>query len=167
MKRRILEFVALCSAIPTLLIAQTAPKTIAGVWVNKLVAKDVPMTLIAICLYSPDGSFVNHGIEKIPPMPEIPVVGTEMGPGIGQWVRTGDKEYQVEYQVTFYAVFSTEGVATGFYHAEATLILSDSGDEYTGESKSEFLDLNWKAVGGREGNITAKRLKTPEKPPGV
>ena len=38
-----------------------------GVWVNKLVAKDVPMTLIAICLYSPDGSFVNHGIEKIDP----------------------------------------------------------------------------------------------------
>jgi hypothetical protein len=43
--------------------------------------------------------------------------------------------------------------------------LSDSGDEYTGETKSEFLDLNWKAVGGREGNITAKRLKAPEKPP--
>ena len=96
-------------------------------------------------------------------MPEIPAVGTQMGPGIGQWVRTGDKEYHM----TFYAVLSKEGVATGFYHAEATLILSDSGDEYTGESKSEFLDLNWKAVGGREGNITAKRLKTPEKPPGV
>jgi hypothetical protein len=45
--------------------------------------------------------------------------------------------------------------------------LSDSGDEYTGETKSEFLDLNWKAVGGRDGNITAKRLKAPEKPPGV
>jgi hypothetical protein len=67
----------------------------------------------------------------------------------------------------FAAVFSKEGVATGFYHADATLILSDSCDEYTGESKSEFLDLNWKAVGGREGNITGKRLKTPEKPPGV
>jgi hypothetical protein len=156
MKKRILEFVALCSAIPTLLIAQTAPKTIAGVWVNKIVAKDVvakdvvakdaPITLIAISLYSPDGSFVNHGIEKIPPMPEIPAVGTKMGPGIGQWVRTGDKEYHM----TFYAVLSTDGVATGFYHDEATLILSDSGDEYTGESKSEFLDLNWKAVGGRD-----------------
>jgi len=163
MKKRILEFVALCSAIPTLLIAQTAPKTIAGVWVNKIVAKDAPITLIAISLYSPDGSFVNHGIEKIPPMPEIPAVGTVMGPGIGQWVRTGDKEYHM----TFYSVLSTDGVATGFYHAEVTLILSDSGDEYTGETKSEFLDLNWKAVGGREGNITAKRLKTPEKPPGV
>jgi hypothetical protein len=163
MKKRILEFVALCSAIPTLLIAQTAPKTIAGVWVNKIVAKDAPITLIAISLYSPDGSFINHGIEKIPPMPEIPVAGTEMAGGIGQWVRTGDKEYHM----TFYAVLSKEGVATGFYHAETTLILSDSGDEYTGESKAEFLDLNWKAVGGREGNITAKRLKTPEKPLGV
>jgi hypothetical protein len=161
MKKRILEFVALCSAIPTLLIAQTAPKTIAGVWVNKVVAKDVvakdaPITLIAISLYSPDGSFVNHGIEKIPPMPEIPVVGTEMGPGIGQWVRTGDKESHM----TFYAVLSKDGVAAGFYHDEATLILSDSGDEYTGESKAEFLDLKWKAVGGREANITAKRLKS-------
>src|SRR6476620_3538647 len=78
-------------------------------------------------------------------------------------LRTGDKEYHM----TFYAVLSKEGVATGFYHAEATLILSDSGDELTGESKTEFLDLNWKAVGGREGNITAKRLKAPEKPPGV
>jgi hypothetical protein len=134
-----------------------------GVWVNKIVAKDAPITLIAISLYSPDGSFVNHGIEKIPSMPEIPVVGTVMGPGIGQWVRTGDKEYHM----TFYAVLSKDGVATGFYHAEATFILSDSGDEYTGESKSEFLDLNWKAVGGREGKITAKRLKTPEKPPGI
>jgi hypothetical protein len=168
MKKRILEFVVLCSAIPTLLIAQTAPKTIAGVWVSKivsedLVAKNAPITLIAISLYSPDGSVVNHGIAKIPPMPDIPVVGTQMGAGIGQWVRMGDKEYHM----TFYAVLSRDGVATGFYDAEATLILSDSGDEYTGESKSEFLDLNWKAVGRREGNITAKRLKTPEKPPGV
>ena len=163
MKKRILEFVALCSAIPTLLIAQTAPKTIAGVWVSKIVAKDASITLIAISLYSPDGSFVDNGILKIPPTPDIPAIGTQMGAGIGQWVRTGDKEYHM----TFYSVLSKEGVATGFYHAEATLILSDSGDEYTGESKSEFLDLNWKAVGGREGNITAKRLKTPEKPPGV
>ena len=69
--------------------------------------------------------------------------------------------------MTFYSVISKDGVATGFYHAQATLILSDSGDEYTGETKSEFLDLNWKAVGGREGNIMAKRLKAPEKLPGV
>ena len=71
----------------------------------------------------------NMGSRKIPPMPDIPVVGTQMGAGIGQWVRMGDKEYHM----TFYAVLSWDGVATGFYDAEATLILSGfrRRDEYT------------------------------------
>ena len=42
--------------------------------------------------------------------------------------------------------------------------MSDSGDEYSGQSKAEFLDLNWKVVASGEADVTAKRLKTPDKP---
>jgi len=46
---------------------------------------------------------------------------------------------------------------------EATINLVDSADEYTAKLKANS-PSNGSGC-GREGNITAKRLKTPEKPP--
>jgi hypothetical protein len=44
-----------------------------------------------------------------------------------------------------------------------TLILSESGEEYTGQAQLDFLDANWNVVFSATSDVKGKRLETPVK----
>jgi hypothetical protein len=82
-----------------------------------------------------------------------------MGPAYGQWVQTGDREFQL----TFYAaMWNKEGVISGFHRIQSTIVLSESGDEYTAHTQADFFDANWKTLLTNTGEAKGTRLQTPD-----
>ncbi len=69
-------------------------------------------------------------------------VATEVDPGYGRWAATGDREFRL----TFYAVMRKPGAVAGFERVQDSLVLSESGDEYTGHAQVDFLDADWNVV---------------------
>ena len=82
-----------------------------------------------------------------------------MGPAYGRWVQTGDQEFQL----TFYAaMWNKEGVISGFHRIQASIVLSESGDEFTAKTQADFFDANWKTLLTNTGEAKGTRLKTPD-----
>jgi hypothetical protein len=54
-----------------------------------------------------------------------------------------------------------EGLGNGYQRVQETLVLSESGDEYTGQAQEDFLDANWNVVFSTTGDIKGTRLETP------
>ena len=68
-----------------------------------------------------------------------------------------------EFQLTFYAaIWNKEGVISGFHRIQASIVLSESGDEFTAKTQADFFDANWKTVISNTGEVKATRLKTPD-----
>ena len=63
--------------------------------------------------------------------------------------------------MTFYSVMWKAGLVNGYQRVQDTLVLSESGDEYTGHAQVDFLDANWKVVFSTTSDVKGTRLETP------
>jgi hypothetical protein len=159
MKNRLVGLAVLCAAIPVTLLAQSSEKkTLVGVWDVKISARVALPPLLNLAIFAGDGSFTTTLSTKLPPVPPFPGFADERGAGYGRWVQTGDREFKL----TFYSILWKEGVANGYQRVRSTMILSDSGNEFTADKvQVDFLDTNWKVVSSDIDEVTRTRLETP------
>lgn len=142
--------------IPLVLVAQPAEKkTLVGVWEVKISAGGGPtQPLLSIASFGGDGSFATSGNTKFPPG----LGWDERGPGYGRWTQTGDREFKL----TFYAVLLKGGEVTGYLQVHSTLILAESGNEFTArECKVDFMDVDRKMLDSDNDQVRGTRLETP------
>jgi hypothetical protein len=82
---------------------------------------------------------------------------------VGRPARARDREFRL----TYYCVMWRAGLVNGFQRVQDTLVLAESGDEYTGRAQVDFLDANWNVVfsttsgGPLTAEINARGLKDP------
>ena len=160
MKIRFLNLAALCVLIPAMLLAQPAQKkAIVGVWEVKMAPVGQSQSpQLSLAMYGSDGSFTTAGgYQVLPPIPAVQEVANELGPGYGRWAATDDREVRL----TFYSIMWKEGLGNGYQRVQDTLVLSESGDEYTGHAQVDFLDANWNVVFSTTSDIKGTRLETP------
>jgi hypothetical protein len=128
-------------------------------WVVPIPTGVPPPPMLAMAMFGKDGSFVGTHDRAVPPVPDILAIGADMGPAYGRWLQSGEREFQL----TFYAaMWNTEGVISGFHRIQASIVLSESGDEFTAKTQADFSDANWKTVMSNTGEVKAARLKTPD-----
>src|SRR5260370_656492 len=109
-------------------------------------------------MFGGDGSFTTAGGYKaLPPIPAVQDIANEIGPGYGLWAATGAREFRL----TSYAVMRKAGLVNGFQRVRDALVLSESGDEYTGHAEVEFFDANWNVVFSTTSEVKGTRLETP------
>ena len=110
-------------------------------------------------MYSGDGSFnTTGGYKALPSIPAVQDVATEIGLGYGQsWPATSDRKFRL----TYYCVLWKAGLVNGFQRVQDTLVLAESGDEYTGRAQVDFLDANWNVVFSTTSDVNGTRLETP------
>jgi len=155
-KNGLIGLAFLCVTIPIMLVAQPAEKNaLVGVWEVKISAGGVPPPpLLSIASFGGDGSFTTVGDTKFPQG----LGSDERGPGYGGRAQTSDQEFKL----TFYAVLLKGGEVNGYLRVHSTMILSDSGNEFTTrECQVEFLDTNWKVVDSGNDEVKGTRLETP------
>lgn len=155
-KNGFIGLAVLCATIPGLLVAGPTDKnTLVGVWEVKTSAGGVPPPpLLSIAIFGGDGSFTTTGNTKL----SLAGIADQRGPGYGRWTQTGDREFKL----TFYAVLWKEGEVNGYMRVRSSMILSESGDEFTArECQVEFLDANWKVVDSDNDEVEGRRLETP------
>jgi hypothetical protein len=113
-----------------------------------------PPPLLSVASFGGDGSFTTAGNTKFPQGLD----SDERGPGYGRWAQTGDREFKL----TFYAVLLKKGEVNAYLRVHSTMILSDSGNEFTArECQGEFLDTNWKVLDSDNDEVKGTRLETP------
>ena len=61
----------------------------------------------------------------------------------------------------YYCVLWKAGLVNGFQRVQDTLVLAESGDEYTGRAQVDFLDANWNVVFSTTSDVKGTRLETP------
>jgi hypothetical protein len=145
---------------PAMLIAQQAEKKqLVGVWEVKVSPVGQSQSpLLSLAMYGADGNFTTVGGYKgFPPVPAVQDVANELGPGYGRWAATSDREFRL----TFYSVMWKAGLVNGYQRVQDTLVLSESGDEYTGHAQVDFLDANWNVVFSTTIDVMGTRLETP------
>ena len=150
----------LCMTIPLMLVAQSAEKkTLVGVWEVKISAGGVPPPpLLSIASFGGDGSFITTGNTKFSLAPPNQGLADERGPGYGRWAQTGDREFKL----TFYAVLLKGGEVNGYLQVHSTVILSESGNEFTTrDCKVDFMDADRKVVDSDDDQVKGTRLETP------
>ena len=160
MKKRFIGLAAVYMFIPAMLLAQPAgKKQLVGVWeVKEAPVEQSQSPLLSLAMFGGDGSFTTGvGYKALPPISVVQNVSTEVGPGYGRWAATGDREFRL----TFYAVMRKGGEGAGFQRVQDTLVLSESGDEYTGHAQVDFLDADWNVVFSTTSEEKGTRLETP------
>jgi len=160
MKKRFIGLAAVCMLIPAVLNAQpSGKKQLVGVWaVKEAPVEQSQSPLLSLAMFGGDGSFTTGvGYKALPAISALQNVATEVGPGYGRWAATGDREFRL----TFYAVMRKAGEGTGFQRVQDTLVLSKSGDEYTGHAQVDFLDADWNVVFSTTSEEKGTRLETP------
>ena len=109
-------------------------------------------------MYGADGSFTTGGRYKaLPPISAVQDVANELGPGYGWWAAASDREFRL----TFYSVMWKAGLVSGYQRVQDTLVLSESGDEYTGHAQADFLDASGKVVFSTSSEVKGTKLETP------
>ena len=159
-KKGLIGLALLCVTIPLTLVAQPAEKkTLVGVWEVKISAGGMaPPPLLSIASFGGDGSFTTTGNTKFSLAPPNQGLADERGPGQGRWAQTGDREFKL----TFYAVLLKGGEVNGYLQVDSTLILSESGNEFTSrDSKVDFMDVNRKVLDSDNDQVKGTRLETP------
>ena len=160
MRKRFVGFAAVCVLAPAMLFGQPAgKKQLVGVWaVKESPYEQSQSPLLSLAMFGGDGSFTTGvGYKAFPAISALQDVVTELGPGYGRWAATGDREFRL----TFYAVMRKAGEGAGFQRVQETLVLSESGDEYTGHAQVDFLDADWNVVFSTTSEEKGTRLKTP------
>jgi hypothetical protein len=147
----------------TLLPWPAGKKQLVGVWEDKMVPADewrLPLPLLSLAMFGGNGYFTTAGGHKaLPPVAAVQDVANEIGPGFGRSVATGAGEFHL----TFYCVIWKAGLVNGFERVRDALVLSESGDEYTGQAQVDFLDANWNVVFSTTSDMKGIRLETPGK----
>jgi hypothetical protein len=161
MKKISIAWAAVSLVIPVVLFAEPVDKKdLAGVWevsISPTGAPPPPMR--ALAMFGNDGSFVGTHDRGVPPVPQILAVAADMGPAYGRWLQTGDREFQL----TFYAaMWNKEGVISGYHRIQASIVLSESGDDFSAKTQADFFDANWKTLISNTGEVKGTRLKTPD-----
>jgi hypothetical protein len=147
--------------IPAMLLAQPAgKKELVGVWaVRETPVGQSQPPVLSLATFRGDGSFIKGvGYKALPTMAALQEVATELGPGYGRWAAT---DRPVEFRLTFYAVMRKAGRVNGFQRTQDTLVLSESGNEYAGLTRTDFLDTSWNVVFSTTSEVKATRLETP------
>ena len=160
MKIGLVRQAVFCVTIPVMLVAQPAEiKTLVGVWEVKISAGGVPPPpLLSIASFGGDGSFTTTGDTKFSLAPPNQGLADERGPGYGRWAQTGDREFKL----TFYAVLLKESKVNGYLRVHSTMILSESGNEFTSrDCQVDFLDTTWKLLDSDNDQVKGTRLETP------
>ena len=155
MRNRLIAVAVLCTAVPAILVAQSAEKkTLVGVWEVKISAGgQPPPPILSIAIFGGDGSFTTTGNTKI-----ASGLADQRSPGYGRWAQTGDSEFKL----TFYEVLLKEGEVNGYLRVHSAVKLSESGNEFTADKcQVDFLDLNWKVLDGDIDEVKGTRLETP------
>jgi hypothetical protein len=124
-------------------------------------------TLLSLAMFGEDGSFTTAvGYESLPPISAVRDVARQIGPGYGGWTAVGEREFRL----TYYSVMWKAGLVNGFQRVQDNLVLSESGDEYTGHAQVDFLDANWNVLFSTSSDAKGTRLETPAillpQPPG-
>jgi hypothetical protein len=148
------------TAISSMPVAEPAgKKPLVGVWeVKEAPIGQSQSPLLSLVMYGGDGSFnTTGGYKALPSIPAVQDVATEIGLGYGQWAATGDKEFRL----TYYSVLWKAGLVNGFQRVQDTLVLTGSGDEYTGRAQVDFIDANWNVVFSTTSDVKGTRLETP------
>ena len=159
-KKGLIGLAFLCVTIPLILVAQPAEKkTLVGVWEVKISAGGVPPPpLLSIASFAGDGSFTTTGNTKFSLAPPNQGLADERGPGYGRWAQTGDREFKL----TFYAVLLKDGEVNGYLQVHSTLVLSESGNEFTTrDCKVDFMDADRKVLDSDNDQVKGTRLETP------
>jgi hypothetical protein len=134
-------------------------KPLVGVWevkVSPIGQSQSP--LLSLAMYAGDGSFnATVGYKALQSIPAVQDVATEIGLGYGQWAATGDREFRL----TYYCVLWKAGLVNGFQRVQETLVMTESGDDYTGRAQVDFLDANWNVVFSTTSDVKGTRLETP------
>ena len=136
MKSRLIALAAVCLLIPGILLAQPAEKkTIVGVWEVTMAPDGQSQSpFLSLAMYGSDGDFTTcGGYKALPAIPVVQEVANELGPGYGRWAAKGDREFPL----TLYS----EGVVDLIERVQNTMILSESGDEFTEHGNWEFWGL--------------------------
>jgi len=161
MKNGLVGLAVFCVTVPVMLLAQPADKkeTLMGVWEVKISAGGVPPPpLLSIAIFGGDGSFTTTGNTKFSLAPPNQGLADERGPGYGRWTQTGDREFKL----TLYAVLLKDGEVNGYLRVRSTMILADSGNEFTAsECRVDFLDVNWKVLDSDNDEVKGTRLESP------
>src|SRR5260370_626872 len=160
MKKRFIGLAAVYMLIPAMLLAQPAgKKQLVGMWAVKVSPVEQSQSpLLSLAMYTGDGSFnTTGGYKALPSIPAVQDVATEIGLGCGQWAATGDREFRL----TYYCLLWKAGLVNGFQRVQDTLVLAESGDEYTGRAQVDFLDANWNVVFSTTSDVKGARLETP------
>jgi hypothetical protein len=155
-KNGLIGLPVLCVTIQVMLVAQAAEKkTLVGVWEVKISAGGgPPQPLLSIASFGGDGSFTTTGNTKFPQG----LGSDQRGPGYGRWAQTGDREFKL----TFYAVLLKDGEVNGYMQVQSTLILSESGNEFTSrDCKVDFMDADRKVLDSDNDQVKGTRLETP------
>jgi len=134
-------------------------RPLVGVWeVRELPIGQLQPPMLSVAMYAGDGSFnATGGYKALPSVPAVQDLATEIGLGYGQWAATGDKEFRL----TCYSILWKEGLVTGFQRVQDTLVLTESGNEYTGHAQVDFLDASWNVVFSTTSDVKGTRLETP------
>ncbi len=159
-KNRLIGLAFLGVTIPLMLVAQPAEKkALVGVWEVKISAGGgPPQPLLSIASFGGDGSFTTDGNTKLSLASPNQGLADERGPGYGRWAQTGDREFKL----TFYAVLLKDGEVNGYLQVHGTLILSDSGNEFTTrDCKVDFMDADRKVLDSDNDLVKGTRLETP------
>jgi hypothetical protein len=160
MKNRLVGFAAVCIAIPAILVAQPKEKKpLTGVW--KVEATNFVQSqsiFLSLAMFGENGSFTTAvGYKALPPIAAVQDIASEIGSGYGKWIAVGEREFRL----TFYSVMWKAGLVNGFQRVQDNLVLSESGDEYTGHAQVDFLDANWNVLFSTTSDVRGKRLETP------
>ena len=162
MKNRFIGLAAVYMLVPAILLAEPAgKKQLVGVWA----VKEAPVgqsPLLSLAMFRGDGSFTKAvGYKALPAIPALQDVATELGPGYGRWAATDNPG---EFRLISYFVMRKAGRVNGFQQTQDTLVLSESGDEYTGHARTDFFDANWNVVFSTTSELKGTRLETPGPP---
>ena len=161
MKSRFIALIAVCMLVPATLLAQpVSKKELVGVWaVREAQVGQSQRPVLSLVMFRGDGSFIKCvGYKALPAIAALQEVATELGPGYGRWAATGDAG---EFRLTFYSVMRKAGRVNGFQRTQDTLVLSESGNEYAGHARTDFLDTKWNVVFSTTSETKGTRLETP------
>ena len=162
-KKGLIGLAFLGMTMPLMLVAPAAQpaekKTLMGVWEVEISAGGVaPPPLLSIAIFGADGSFTTTGNTRISLAYPNQGLADERGPGYGRWAQAGDREFKL----TFYAVLLKDGQVTGYLQVRSSLILSESGNEFTThDCEVNLMDVDRKVLDRDTDQVKGTRLETP------
>lgn len=118
--------------------------------------------LLGFAIFGRNGTFfttVGNPIEK-ETNPSLRTLADTLGAGYGRWIQAGDNEIRM----TFYFPLLKAGLINGFSRVDATVVLSESGDDFAAHSRTEFLDPDLKVLLTVASEGKGTRLETPDQP---